>query len=70
MGLPHRAIEEFHVALVVNPDLAIVHFNLGIVYHDLDRMDSAKCYWETYLRLEPDGVASEDARAHLRDMGG
>jgi len=70
MGLPHRAIEEFRRVLDMNPSHAIVNFNLGIVYYDLNETDSARVYWQKYLTIDPNGQAAQAARDLLKEIGG
>jgi tetratricopeptide (TPR) repeat protein len=70
MGLTHRAIEEFRRVLDINPSHAIVNFNLGIVYYDLNETDSARVYWRKYLTIDPNGQAAQAARDLLRETGG
>jgi tetratricopeptide (TPR) repeat protein len=68
MGLPHRALEEFQTVLKQNPEHAIVQFNIGIVFHDLQELDSAKYYWQKYLELDPEGPAAPAARNLLSEL--
>lgn len=68
MGLPHRAIEEFHQVLDVHPEHTTVHFNLGVVFYNQEQMDSARYYFEKYLTLEPNGEAAPSARQILDQM--
>lgn len=70
MGLGHRAVEEFRRVLKEQPSHAVAHFNLGIVFHDMDQIDSARVYWQKYLSLEPNGRAAESARELLKQTGG
>jgi tetratricopeptide (TPR) repeat protein len=65
MGLPERAIEEFQRVLKDHPEHSIAHYNLGIVYFTLNQPDSARVYWNNYLRLDPNGVAAANARQFL-----
>lgn len=70
MGLPKRAIEEFYVVIREHPEHAIANYNLGIVYHGLQEVDSARMYWEKYLEIDPHGQASESAKQFLKELGG
>jgi len=70
MGLAERALEEFLQVIEEHPSHAIVHYNLGIVYFYLEKKDSARFYWESYLAIEPDGRAAESARQYLSGLGG
>ena len=70
MGLPERALEEFHKVLQRDPNHAIAHFNLGIVYYEKQQSDSARFYWNKYLSLEPSGRAADAARDLLKQLDG
>ncbi len=70
MGLPHRAIEEFHKVIAEHPEHAIANFNLGIVFYNNKNADSARYYWETYLKIDPNGQAAATARQYLEVLGG
>lgn len=70
MGLPHRAIEEFMTVIKDYPKHGIANYNLGIVYLGINNPDSARTYWEKYLKLEPNGSAAESARNYLNELGG
>ena len=69
MGLPKRAIEEFRKIITTSPDHAVAYFNLGIVFHGMKEMDSARFYWEKYLAMDPQGPAAESARQLLKELG-
>lgn len=69
MGLPKRAAEEFRKIITASPDHAIAYFNLGIVFHGMKEMDSARYYWEKYLAMDPQGPAVESARQLLKELG-
>jgi len=70
MGMGDRAVEEFRKALRASPRHAIAHFNLGIVFLDIQQKDSAKAYFNKYLDIEPDGRAAAEASRLLKEMGG
>ncbi|MFH1372478.1 MAG: tetratricopeptide repeat protein [bacterium] len=69
MGLPYRAIEEFQKVLKADPSHSIAHFNLGIVFYDLQQADSARVHWQEYLLLDPNGRAAAQARELLEQIG-
>ncbi len=69
MGLPRRAIEEFRRVIEMNPSHALAIFDVGIVYYDLNEIDSARVYWQKYLTLDPNGKAAEVAHALLEKIG-
>lgn len=68
MGLPQRAAEEFRTVIRTHPEHSIANFNLGIVYHSMEQQDSARYYWEEYLRLDPNGAPAATARELLAEM--
>lgn len=70
MGMGDRAVQEFRKALAMSPRHAIAHFNMGIVYMDLQQNDSAKTYLKKYLEIEPNGRAAADATRLLTQIGG
>ncbi|HPC11005.1 MAG TPA: tetratricopeptide repeat protein [candidate division Zixibacteria bacterium] len=70
MGLPERAIEEFREVMQTHPEHGIANFNIGIVYLDMGKPDSARFYWEKYLQLEPTGAAAAKARELLGNLNG
>jgi tetratricopeptide (TPR) repeat protein len=70
LGLSEKAIEEFRTVLSNNPSHSTAHFNLGIVFYQLGRTDSARHYWKEYLRLDPTGRAAEMAEKLLKDLDG
>ncbi|MEW6049459.1 MAG: tetratricopeptide repeat protein [Candidatus Zixiibacteriota bacterium] len=70
MGLAERAVDEFRKALIYKPDHGIAHFNLGIVFRELNQNDSARIYWNKYLKIDPNGQAAEAARKFLKELGG
>lgn len=70
MGLPQRALEEFHNVVDNYPDHNIVHFNIGIVYNELNQTDSAVFYWKKYLELDPTGMAANSATKLIEQYGG
>ena len=69
MGLPDRAIQEFKHVISEHKEHGIAHFNLGIVYYSVQQPDSAKTYFNKYLKLEPAGKAAEAARTYLKEIG-
>lgn len=69
MGLPYRAIEEFHKVLKADLSHTIARFNLGIVFYDLQQADSARVYWREYLSLDPNGRAVAQARELMQQIG-
>ncbi|MEA1980354.1 MAG: zinc-ribbon domain-containing protein [candidate division Zixibacteria bacterium] len=68
MGLPERALEEFRKVLAHDSDHGIVNFNMGIIYFGMDNKDSAKFYWEKYIKVDPNGLAVEQAKEYLKGL--
>ena len=55
------AVTEFKTTLGYNPQNALAHYNLGIIYDDYFKdKDSAKVHYRSFLELNP---TSEDAEA-------
>lgn len=69
MGIDDRAIAEFRKALKFAPRHSIAHFNLGIVFMDIQQKDSAAVYFRKYLEIEPDGRAAASASQLLKEIG-
>lgn len=69
MGLPERALEEFRRVVTEHPEHAIGNFNMGVVFQSMQNSDSARFYWEKYLRLDPNGMAADAARQFLQETG-
>lgn len=70
MGLPDRAEDEFREVIRTHPEHTIANFNLGIVFHSVNQDDSARFYWEKYLKLDPNGAPAETARQMLKELDG
>jgi tetratricopeptide (TPR) repeat protein len=70
MGLPDRALEEFHRVLQLDPNHAIAQFNLGVVYYEKQQFDSTRYYLNKYLTLQPNGRAADAARGLLKQLDG
>lgn len=70
MGLPQRALEEFHKVIKEHPEHGIANFNIGVTYYTMGQVDSARVYWNQYLAIEPDGSASAQAKQYLMDTEG
>ncbi len=67
MGLSERAVQILSEVVKNQPTHAIAHFNLGVIYYDLNRIDSARLYWQKYLKLDPQGHAAEAAKSLLKE---
>lgn len=66
LDMYHQAISDFSIALESEPNHAIAHFNLGIVYGTLG-LDSLKtAYWTRFLELDsPDSNLVKVVRQYL-----
>ena len=63
-GDTEKAIELWEKAIEFSPDHTESHFNLGVGYYKLQRIDKARACWEKVLLLNPDSQtlqATEDA---------
>ncbi len=70
IGLLDRSVAEYMKVIEIDPNHAIVNYNLAIVYHDLNNIDSAKAYWIKYLKIEPEGIAADNSRYYLKQLEG
>ena len=70
MGLPDRALQEFRTVLADHPEHVIANFNMGIVYYNLQRPDSARAYWNNVLALKPDSNLVRTVRQYLSQIDG
>jgi tetratricopeptide (TPR) repeat protein len=48
-----KGIEEYNIALTLNPNYPEAHFNLGRVYGEMKLFEKAVYHLEQYLRLDP-----------------
>ncbi len=69
LDMYHQAISDFSIALESEPNHAIAHFNLGIVYGTLE-LDSLKTvYWTRFLALDsPDSNLVMVVRQYLDEQ--
>lgn len=63
-----NAIEELSRALAKQPDDPVSLFNRAILYDRMFLYDSGTKDWESYLRLDPNGPWSREARQHLDEI--
>lgn len=61
------AAQGFQAATEAAPAFADAHFNLAMVFEELDRHRDAAPHWHAYLSLEPDGPLATVARRHLEE---
>lgn len=70
-GRHEEARHWFEQALLVDPDLAVAHANLGAALANLGRHTEAEEHFEAAVRLAPDHAAYREQLRTLRDaMGG
>ena len=55
-------------AIQSDPSLAVAYFNRALVFESLTFYPLAKEDWERYLKLDPSGAWSDEARSHLREV--
>ncbi len=60
-----EALKWYKKALQIDPDHEITHYNLGILYLDLGKVDSARASLQTALRLRPDFPEALQLYQHL-----
>jgi len=58
LGKYDSAIENFEIALGIEPDNAAVNANLGAVYVVLERFDKAFLYLEKAIKVQPNNLSS------------
>jgi len=57
-----KALFNYKKAIVIHPDRARIHYNIGRLYIEMKDPESAKTYFVQALKLEPD---FEDAKEVL-----
>lgn len=62
------AIQELSQALAKRPSDPVGLFNRAIIYERMFLYENATKDWETYLKLDPGGPWSTEARQHLDDV--
>jgi Tfp pilus assembly protein PilF len=70
MGLPERAVEEFRTVLESEPDHPIATFNMGIVFLNMEKADSARTYLEKTIALEPEPQLKAQAERLIQQLDG
>jgi tetratricopeptide (TPR) repeat protein len=55
-----EAEKEYREAIKINPNLAVAHYNLGVLLKDLQRYDEAEKEYREAIRLNPN-----HAKAHV-----
>jgi tetratricopeptide (TPR) repeat protein len=67
VGRNEDAKSDFEIALEQDPEHAIAHFNLGIIYGSLGDESQMVEYWNKYLELDPDGELADRVRDFLQE---
>jgi tetratricopeptide (TPR) repeat protein len=59
-GDPERALEQYRIALEIDPEFSAVYSNMGLIYSDTGRPDRAIGYFREALRLKPSSFAARN----------
>lgn len=63
------AVQEFKDALAYNPDNAMAHYNLGIIYDDYFKdVENAKYHYRRFLELSPTSDDAESVKEWLANL--
>ncbi len=65
LGMVDSAIVQFNRALVLEPDHAVAHFNLGIAYLSQNEREKTIQNWEKYLELAPGSPMADTVRGFI-----
>ncbi|HEX6829253.1 MAG TPA: tetratricopeptide repeat protein, partial [Burkholderiales bacterium] len=63
-----RAFEQHRRALELDPDAALSHYGIALVYRERGERALARWHWEQYLRLQPEGYFSRKARSEIENL--
>lgn len=63
-----QAIQELSEALARQPNDPVILFNRAIVYERMYLYDNARSDWDAYLKIDPAGPWSAEARQHLDEI--
>lgn len=69
MGLPERAIEEFRKVLTAEPKHIVATFNMGIVFFNQNKPDSARTYFGKVVAQAPGDQMGIRAQELLNQLG-
>lgn len=67
-GKDGEAAEYFEKAVLAKPEFGLAHYQLGLCYFRLNRLEGAKRELEKYLSMEPDGENAKTAKALLASI--
>jgi len=59
---------EFKLAIKYNPNLALAHRDLGLLYYEKGKKDLAKKELQTYLKLAPDAKDKDQIEDYILDL--
>lgn len=65
MNQPELALAAFQGALLHHPEYPDVHFYMGRLLDDLDRLIEAEHHWNYFLKLAPNSPWADEARERL-----
>ncbi len=69
IGMPDRALTEYHTALQYDPVHLNARYNMGIVYaYDKKDYGRAVQVWEELLRLSPSYSRADSMRLHIKSF--
>jgi tetratricopeptide (TPR) repeat protein len=68
-GESQTAIKTLEKALGLSPSHLIAHFNLGIVYRDLNMPEKTRFYWNKLIEFHPDRPLADTARKYIKLLG-
>jgi tetratricopeptide (TPR) repeat protein len=64
-----KALEDFTLAIELNPDYAQSYLNRAITFRTMEEMDDAAEDFNEFLRLKPNTGSSDRIRKWLNKMG-
>jgi tetratricopeptide (TPR) repeat protein len=65
-----EALKAFRKAVEIDPEYREAQYALAITLEDLGKGKQARQAWKRYLEIDEDSVWSEEARVHLKNLGG
>jgi len=68
-NLSDEAIEAYEKALEIDPDMAEAHYNLGLIYEDIEpKYDKALAHYQRYLELATDPADKDEATESINRL--
>jgi tetratricopeptide (TPR) repeat protein len=64
------ALKAFKRAVEIDPEYREAQYALAITLEDLGKGKQARQAWKRYVEIDEDSVWSEEARVHLKNLGG